>query len=81
MTATDDAIGELCALLRECGARITLDRRATFEDPCWRCSTVERPRSLVQIGTYTRPMGGNLQPGDAIRRPLCAECITATEVD
>lgn len=47
-------------------------------DPCCRCVTVERARELVQIGTYTRPMGAGIQPGDPIVRPMCAPCREAT---
>lgn len=75
-----DAIGALSALLKSAGARCTMDRRRNVTHPCWRCGTTERPRDLIAIGTYTRPMGGGIQPGDAIKRPLCAECIAATEV-
>lgn len=75
-----DAIGALSAALRSAGARCTMDRRRNVTHPCWRCGTTERPRDLIAIGTYTRLMGGGIQPGDAIKRPLCAECIAATEV-
>lgn len=74
-----DAVRQLSDLLREAGARVTFDRRRTFNDPCWLCATTSEPRELVAIGTYTRPMGGNLQPGDRIERPLCARCREMTE--
>jgi hypothetical protein len=75
----DDPIRELGELLEAAGARVTLDRDRNVTHPCVRCRTTTEPRELVTIGTYTRPMGGNLRPGDAIVRPLCAACREATE--
>jgi hypothetical protein len=68
----------LCDLLSEANIRMTLDRRRTVRDPCWLCSTTSEPRNLVTIGHYARPMGGNLQPGDPISRPLCPRCDKLT---
>lgn len=73
-----DPIGALDAALREAGARPTLDRHRSMALPCYICGEETAPRTLVQIGTYTRRMGGNLQPGDRIERPLCARCDEAT---
>lgn len=75
----DEAIRELGELLREAGARVTLDQHRSISLPCVLCSTISEPRDLVRIGTYTRPMGGNLRPGDAIVRPMCVRCRELTE--
>lgn len=75
--------GDLChvlgELLREAGARVTLDRHRNVNGPCVLCETTSEPRDLVTIGTYTRPMGGNLRPGDAMVRPMCARCRDLTD--
>lgn len=84
---TDDEIAEmerdpvayLGKMLAEVGARVTIDARRCTTDPCWMCGTSKAPRDLVTIGTYTRPMGGNLRPGDRIDRPLCASCEKLTQ--
>ncbi len=73
-----DIVAELGEALRQANARPTFDRRRSIALPCWLCETTAVPRDLVVIGTYTRPMGGQIQPGDSIRRPLCAECVTRT---
>lgn len=70
----DDPVGALSAMLREAGARVTFDGRANVTHPCWRCGTTEKPRELEVIGVYARWLGGNLEPGDKIRRPLCGAC-------
>lgn len=76
---TRDPVDELTELLREAGVRATLDPRRNSAHPCYRCNTTSELRYLVTIGTYTRPMGGNLRPGDSIVRPLCQQCREATE--
>ena len=68
-----DPIAELTELLRLVGARPTFDAERSIAKPCMICGTTERPRNLVQIGTWTRPIGGHLV-GDAISRPMCAPC-------
>lgn len=70
----DDPVGALSAMLRDAGARVTFDGRANVTHPCWRCGTTEKPRELEVIGVYARWLGGNLEPGDKIRRPLCGAC-------
>jgi hypothetical protein len=74
-----DPMQLLGELLDAAGARVTLDPARNATHPCVRCRTTSEPRDLVQIGTYTRPMGGNLRPGDPIVRPMCAACRAATE--
>jgi hypothetical protein len=74
-----DPVAELSDLLRDAGARPTLDMERSTALPCVRCHTTSEPRDLVRIGTYTRPMGGGLRPGDAITRPMCKACVTTTE--
>lgn len=75
---TDDPIRQLGELLASVGARVTMDPRRNVTHPCWRCETTSEPRALVEIGRYTRPVGGGNLPGDAIERPLCAACEEAT---
>lgn len=72
-----DAIGALSALLRASGARVTFDPERSIAKPCIVCGTTEQPRDLVQIGTFTRPLGGHI-PGDPITRPMCAACEEMT---
>ena len=79
MRAPSDPVRELCEILSEVGARVTLDRHRNNTHPCYSCGTIYQPRDLVTIGTYTRPMGGNLRPGDPIVRPMCARCREMTE--
>lgn len=75
-----DAIEELAEVLRQVGARPTLDRLRNFTHPCYSCGTTDEPRELVEIGRYSRPrIGGSCQVGDAIRRPLCADCRAISE--
>jgi hypothetical protein len=74
-------IDELGELLRLANAHVTFDRRRNVTHPCWRCGDTEARRDLVQIGTYSRAMGGNLRPGDPIVRPLCPACTAATADD
>lgn len=76
-----DPIAELSALLKEAGAHVTFDRHRSIALPCYRCNTTDRPRDLVTIGHYSRPFGGNLQPGDRIVRPLCKHCEVDTTPD
>jgi hypothetical protein len=70
-------VARLAALLKEAGARVTFDPERSIAKPCIICGTLERPRDLVAIGTFARPIGGHL-PGDAITRPMCAICEEAT---
>jgi hypothetical protein len=67
---------ELINVLRN--ARVTLDPDRSTAKACILCHTVAEPRDLVQIGTYTRHMGGGIRPGDAIERPMCARCREKT---
>lgn len=76
---SDNPIATLCKLLEESGARVTLDPHRSTALPCVVCGTSDEPRDLVAIGTYTRRMGGGIEPGDAIMRPMCARCVEATE--
>lgn len=39
--------------------------------------TTDQPRDLVQIGTFTRRIGGHVV-GDKITRPMCAACEELT---
>lgn len=73
-----DPVAELCRILEEAGARVTMDPARSISLPCVICGEKEKPRDLVRIGTYTRRMGGNIQPGDAIVRPMCARCVELT---
>jgi hypothetical protein len=73
-----DSIAELVELLREAGARVTLDAERSIAKPCVVCGST-KPRELIRIGRYERRMGGNLLPGDAIMRPMCADCVALTE--
>lgn len=75
---SENPIAALSRILQASGLRATMDRRRSTALPCWRCETTETPRRLVAIGTYTRPVGGNILPGDEIDRPLCAPCEEAT---
>lgn len=75
---SDDPVEQLSAILREVGARPTIDVQRTTRRPCYLCGTEDSPRALVEIGVYTRRMGGNLQPGDKIERPLCKRCEELT---
>jgi hypothetical protein len=77
--AEGDPIKALDIGLRAAGARVTMDPDRSTARPCVICRTTSEPRDLVQIGTYTRRMGGNLQPGDRIDRPMCARCRALTE--
>lgn len=81
-TALDsgDPVKALGLALEACGAVPTFDRHRSTADPCVVCGTNDVPRDLVQIGTYTRRMGGNLKPGDRIMRPMCASCEKLTTV-
>lgn len=79
MRRPSDPVRELTEILREIGARPTYDHERNLTDPCCRCGTVDRYRDLVEIGRYTRPMGGGLRPGDAIVRPMCERCREETE--
>lgn len=74
-----NAIHQLCDLIREAGVRVTFDPHRSMTDPCVGCGTLKAPRELVQIDTYTRPMGGGLRVGDPIVRPMCEPCREATE--
>lgn len=74
MSATD----KLIELLREAGARPTFDRERSIALPCVICGTTAQPRDLVTVGTYTRRMGGGIQPGDRIDRPMCMRCQELT---
>lgn len=73
----DDAIKMLCNAIRDSGARMTMDRRRSTALPCWRCETTDVPRDLIEIGRYTRAVGGNNLPGDRIDRPMCPACVAA----
>jgi hypothetical protein len=73
-----DPVAELTAVLRDAGVRPTLDRERNVTHPCTICLTLAHPRQLIEIGRYTRKMGGNINPGDAIERPMCASCVKAT---
>ncbi len=73
-----DPVAELAEVLRACGARPTMDAARNVTLPCVLCGESKAPRTLVKIGTYTRRMGGNLQPGDAITRPMCQCCVKLT---
>lgn len=70
----------LDAALRESGARVTFDRHRSTALPCHVCGSTTVLRDLVQIGVYTRTMGGNIRPGDPIERPLCASCQKLSEL-
>jgi hypothetical protein len=72
-----DAVEELGRILQEVGARPTYDPERSTAKPCMVCGTTDEPRDLVRIGTWTRCVGGHI-PGDAITRPLCAECERLT---
>jgi hypothetical protein len=72
-----DPIRALDAALREAGARPTFDPERSIAKPCMICGTTERPRDLVVIGTWSRPIGGH-KLGDAISRPMCAGCEELT---
>jgi hypothetical protein len=72
-----DAVDELSRLLKECKARVTFDPERSIAKPCIVCGTTEQPRDLVQIGTFTRRMGGHI-PGDKITRPMCTACVELT---
>lgn len=72
-----DHVAKLGELLREIGARVTFDPERSIAKPCIVCGTTEQPRDLVQIGTFTRPLGGHA-PGDKITRPMCATCEERT---
>lgn len=74
-----DVTDELCALLSSAGIRTTYDRDRSNSLPCILCGEKDAPRTLVTIGVYLRPMGGNILPGDPIRRPLCAPCELRTQ--
>ncbi len=74
----DDPIRELDALLKEAGLRPTFDQDRSIAKPCVICGEDDKPRELITIGTYTRRMGGNLQPGDRIERPMCKRCEELT---
>lgn len=73
-----DPFGYLDDCLREAGIVPTFDRRRSISLPCWMCDTIRAPRTLVEIGRYTRRCGGNLMPGHAIERPMCADCVKLT---
>ena len=73
----DDAIKMLCNAIRDSGAGMTMDRRRSTALPCWRCETTDVPRDLIEIGRYTRAVGGNNLPGDRIDRPMCPTCVAA----
>lgn len=75
---TDDPIKELDAMLAAAGLRPTFDKDRSTAKPCVLCGEADKPRDLVEIGVYTRRMGGNLQPGDKIVRPMCARCVELT---
>lgn len=75
---TRDPVTQLTELLTEAGARPTIDHHRNVTHACYLCGTTTAPRELVTVGVYTRPMGGGLRAGDAIRRPLCASCEEQT---
>ena len=58
-------------------SNMTMDRRRSIALPCWRCETADVPRTLVEIGRYTRAVGGGNLPGDKIERPMCPACVAA----
>lgn len=62
---------ELMAILAKTNARVTFDRRRNITHPCWSCGKDDVPRTLAEVGRYTR--GG--MAGDAIERPVCAPCL------
>jgi hypothetical protein len=74
-----DSVHQLDALLVEANAHVTFDYDRNVTYPCVVCGERFKSRSLVTIGVYTRRMPGNLQPGDAIVRPMCARCRDLTE--
>lgn len=78
MTNTRDPVAELAEILRAAGIRPTFDPDRNIRRPCVICGETDEPRELVTIGTYARRMGGNLQPGDAIQRPMCKRCEEQT---
>ena len=73
-----EPIKQLGDALKAAGARVTLDPHRSTAKPCVICGEAEKPRELVVVGTYTRRMGGNIQPGDKIERPLCKRCEELT---
>lgn len=72
-----DPIAELDQLLKEAGLRPTFDPERSIAKPCMICGAKDKPRDLVQIGTWTRRIGGH-EIGDAITRPMCASCEERT---
>lgn len=74
----DDAFAKLGEILREVGARVTIDMDRSIAKPCMICGTKAKPRDLIVIGTWTRPIGGH-RIGDAISRPMCADCELLTK--
>lgn len=76
----NDPIKALSLILEAAGVVPTFDADRSTAKPCVICHTTDQPRDLVQIGTYTRRMGGNLKPGDRIMRPMCERCEKLTAV-
>jgi hypothetical protein len=72
-----DPVAELCALLKEIGARVTFDPERSVAKPCMICGKTDVPRTLVEIGTWSRRIGGHAI-GDPIARPMCAACEEMT---
>lgn len=54
MKPADDPVRQLADILREIGARVTLDRHRSIALPCVVCDTTDEPRTLVEICRYTR---------------------------
>lgn len=64
--------------LVESNPAITFDSERDFTKPCFNCGTIEQPRKLVVVGTWSRKVGNRGKSGSSIERPMCAACVEST---
>lgn len=76
-----DHFDELLALLKDCGARPTLDFARNNTHPCFMCGeSAKKYRDLRHVGSFIGPAPGGFLRGDAMDRPICERCLTVEPV-
>ena len=70
------AVERLRKIVAETGMTVTLDLDRDINKPCFNCGVTSVPRSLVEVGRWSRPVGQRGDAGHAILRPLCSTCAS-----